>query len=240
MWLDFESSGVRLKNPVLIVAVSTSLPQYRALYSQARELGNFMLGKMDFRRIATIHSSSLAPEVTVGEDGVAALLGCYLDLARGKRDIILLTGDSSPMEDQYRFARIVLGYAKELGVKELYSVGARWAENPLSPEADPQPNGFSTDKTGVERLRKLGVKLIQEEPAPFFASLVVGMAGDFGMRGYKLSVDHGEPSPHRRSVARILETLSDLAGFDVSTEELRTVPPAPPQITQPGDDSIYR
>ena len=240
MWVDFDRSvATGLKNPALIVAISTSLPQYRALYSQARESGRFMLSKMDFSRIATIHSSCLAPEVTVGDDGVATLLGCYLHLARGKRDIVLLTGDSSPMEDQYQFARMVLSYAKELGVKEMYSIGARWAENPLSPEAEPQPNGFATDEVGVGSLKKVGVKIIQEEPAPFFASIVVGLAAEYGMRGYKISVDHGEPSPHPRSVARILGTLSALVGFELSTEELRSLPPTPPQATQVGDDSIY-
>jgi hypothetical protein len=47
MWFDFEKSRVRkLRNPTLVVAVSTSIPQYRALYSQARELGEYMLKKM--------------------------------------------------------------------------------------------------------------------------------------------------------------------------------------------------
>jgi proteasome assembly chaperone (PAC2) family protein len=240
VWFDLSSwNADRPKNPAFIVAVSTSLPQYRALYSQARELGSFMLLKMESQKIATIHSSSLAPEVIVREDGVAALPGCHMHLLKGERDILLLTGDSSPMEDQYQFARIVLGHAKELGAKELYSVGARWAENPVSPEVEPQPNGFASDRLGVENLKKCGVKIVQEEPAPFFASVVVGMAGEYGMRGYKLSVDHGEPSPHPRSVARILIALSALAGFKISTDELLAQSPSKPQVKQPGDDTIY-
>jgi proteasome assembly chaperone (PAC2) family protein len=240
VWFDLTSSYEgRPNNPAVIVAVSTSLPQYRELYSQARELGNFMLRKMESQKIATIHSSSLAPEVVVREDGSAVLPGCYVHLMKGERDILLLTGDSSPMEDQYQFARIVLGHAEKLGAKELYSVGARWAENPLSPEAEPEPNGFATDKLGVEKLKKCGVKIVQEEPAPFFASVVVGLAGEYGMRGYKLSVDHGEPSPHPRSVARILKALTALAGFDVSTDELRAQSPAPSHSKQLGDDTIY-
>ncbi|HME19490.1 MAG TPA: PAC2 family protein [Nitrososphaerales archaeon] len=240
MWFDLSGSEAgRPNDPAVIVAVSTSLPQYRELYSQARELGSFMLRKMESQKIATIHSSSLAPEVLVREDGSAALPGCYMHLVKGERDILLLTGDSSPMEDQYQFARIVLRHAEELGAKELYSVGARWAENPLSPEAEPQPNGFATDMIGVEKLRKCGVKVVQEEQAPFFASIIVGLAAEYGMRGYKLAVDHGEPSPHPRSVARILQALTALAGFDVSTDELLAQSPAQPQVRQLGDDSIY-
>ncbi|MDG6994001.1 MAG: hypothetical protein JRN36_03820, partial [Nitrososphaerota archaeon] len=78
-----------------------------------------------------------------------------------------------------------------------------------------------------------------EEPAPFFASMVVAMAKDHGIRGYKLSVDHGEPSPHARSVARLLEVLEKLAGFRVDLGELKSkaLPTLPPR--QSGSSSIY-
>jgi len=240
VWFDISSSETDgLKDPALIVAISTSLPQYRALYSQARELGNFMLQKMESRNIATFHSSSLGPEVVVKEDGSAVLPACHMHLIRGKRDLLLLTGDASPMDDQYGFVKMVLAYVRQLGAKELYSVGARWAENPLPADADPQPNGFATDSLGVERLKEFGVQILQEEPAPFFASVIVGLAPEHGMRGYKLSVDHGEPSPHPRSVAKILNALSGLVGFEISTEELRARPHETQEIRQLGDDSIY-
>ena len=44
MWIEFEKeSASKAKNPAMVVAVSTSMPQYRALYSLARELANYML-----------------------------------------------------------------------------------------------------------------------------------------------------------------------------------------------------
>jgi len=216
MWLDFQKiKNPELKEPVMIVAVSTSMPQYRMLYSQGRQLGDYMLKKMKFERIATIRSSAFPPEVIVRESGISTLPECNFSLNSDGRDLVLFTGDASPIESQYDFAKILLDYAKDLGIKELYSVGTRWAESPLSPDAEPEPKGFSTDKVGVAKLKKNGVKLIAEEPAPFFASLVVGMAREFGIRGYKLSVDHGEPSPHPRSVARLLGLLSTMIGFHV-------------------------
>jgi proteasome assembly chaperone (PAC2) family protein len=241
MWLHFEKeSNPKLRNPSMVLAVSTSLQQYRAMYSQARELGDYMLQNMKFERIATIRASAFPPEVIVRDGGVATLPECQFHLSRGARDLILFTGDTSPMDRQYEFAETLLDYAEELGAKELYSVGARWAENPLSPDAEPEPNGFSTDGVGVAKLKKHGVRIVAEEPAPFFASMVVGMAKERGIRGYKLSVDHGEPSPHRRSVARLLGVLSAMAGFQIRLEEQKASSEAVPPKKQVSDSTIYR
>jgi predicted ATP-grasp superfamily ATP-dependent carboligase len=126
-----------------------------------------------------------------------------------------------------------------MGVKELYSVGARWAENPMPPEAEPQTYGFATDAVGVSNLKKHGVKILGEEPAPFFSSMVVAMAKDHGIRGYKLSVDHGEPSPHARSVTKLLEILGGMTGFEVDTTELKSKAAPVSSQRQPGNSSIY-
>jgi proteasome assembly chaperone (PAC2) family protein len=240
MWIDFEEDRIpALKDPAMIVAVSTSMPQYRALYSQARELADYLLKKIEFKKVGTVRASAFPPEVLVRHDGLSSLPECAFYLSRGKRDLVLFAGDSSPADEQYEFARFVLKVAKEMGVEELYSVGARWAETPLPADAEPKATGFATDSTGVANLKKHGVQILGEEPAPFFASIVVAMAKDVGIRGYKLSVDHGEPSPHVRSVTRLLEILSGMAGFEVDLGELKSrAAPASP-ARQTGNGTIY-
>jgi len=240
MWIDFEEHRTSaLKNPAMVVAVSTSMPQYRALYSQARELAEYLLRKMDFKRIGSVRASAFPPEVLVRHDGLSTLPECAFYLNRGKRDLLLFAGDSSPADEQYEFAQFVLKVARDLGTEELYSVGARWAETPVPAEADPVTTGFATDSTGVENLKKHGVRILGEEPAPFFASMVVAMAKDVGIRGYKLSVDHGEPSPHVRSVTKLLEILGGMIAFDVDLSELKAkVAPASPG-RQTGNSTIY-
>ena len=241
MWLEVQKKKIpALKNPTLVVAVSTSLPQYKALYSQAKEMGEYMLKKIKFDEIATVYSSAFPPEVIVRDQGISSLPACHFYLADGKSNLLLFAGDASPMDDQYEFAHMILSYARDLGVSELYSVGARWAETPLSPEVDPEPSGFATDKKGVERLKEHGVKVLSEEPAPFFASIIVAMAQSYGIRGYKISVDHGEPSPHVRSVAKLLMVLSKLTGFETPLDELKTKagPSSPPK--RQGESDIYK
>ncbi|MDG6913674.1 MAG: PAC2 family protein [Nitrososphaerota archaeon] len=240
MWIDYQGSDhIALKRPALIVAVSTSIPQYRGLYSQARELADYMLSKMKFKKIATVRASAFLPEVILRDDGTATLPECGLYLSRGTRDILLFAGDSSPMDEQYEFAEFILAKAADFRVKELYSVGARWAENPLPPDSDPLALGFATDAVGVGKLRNSGVKILSEEPAPFFASMVVAMAKDYGIRGYKLAVDHGEPNPHVKSVARILEVLSRMAEFQVDLDELRSKAVPAVTLSQSENSSIY-
>jgi len=240
LWIDFRENGeLRAKNPAMVVAVSTSMPQYRALYSQARELADYMLKKMKFDRVGTVRTSAFPPEVLVRDDGLSTLPECSFYINKGRHDLVLFAGDTSPTDDQYDFARFLLEKAKHLGVEELYSVGARWAENPIPPEAEPQASGFATDSVGVAKLKKHGVRVLGEEPAPFFASMVVALAKDVGIRAYKLSVDHGEPSPHVRSVIKLLDILSSMADFEVDLSELRSkaLPTVPPR--QGGNSTIY-
>ncbi len=239
MWIDIEKvAEPKLRSPVLVVAVSTSMPQYKALYSQARELGKYLLGELSFKEVARVRSSAFPPEVIVREDGISSLPACRFYYLKGDRDLVLFCGDASPMDSQFEFSEAVLSYAEGLGVKELVSIGARWADQPLPPEAEPEVKGFATDKDGVEKLKSHGVKIISDEPAPFFASLVVALAGSRGIRGYKLSVDHGEPSPHLRSVRKLLRALDGITGV--------RLPPGPggsPE-TDPGrkgsDPGIYQ
>jgi proteasome assembly chaperone (PAC2) family protein len=240
MWIDFEEShAISLNNPAMVVAVSTSMPQYRALYSQARELGDYMLKKMKFVKMATVRTSAFPPEVLVRNDSISTLPECCFYASKGKHDLVLFAGDTSPMDEQYEFAEFLLGKAKEMGVEELYSVGARWAENPLPPEVEPEASGFATDSTGVAKLKKYGVRILGEEPAPFFASMVVAMAKDHGIRGYKLSVDHGEPSPHVRSVMKMLDILSAMAGFEVDMADLRSKAPSTTPRAKTTNSTIY-
>jgi proteasome assembly chaperone (PAC2) family protein len=240
LWLTLQGKRLpKLKDPVLLVASSTSVQQYRALYSQARELAKYLLGKLEFQKLMTIYSSTFAPEVLVREDGTSSLPASHIYLHRGKRDLLLFTGDSSPMDDQHEFAGFLLDIAKKAGVREVYSVGARWSENPVSEFQDPEINGFASDTASAARLEKQGVKLIKAEPAPFFASMVVGMAGGYGMKGYKISVDHGEPNPHPRTVAKMLELLSEMIGFRIDLTELKSRITTPPVERSPSESTIY-
>ncbi len=242
MWSKLNTEReVSLKDPVLIVSVSTSLPQYRMLYSQARELAKFMLSNLEFERLASIYASALPPAFLIRQDGTAGLIANHFYRHSGnKKDIILFAGDSAPVDEQYEFADAVLSYAKRLGVKEIFSIGARWTEQPIPALDVPKVFGFATDLLGVQDLVTSGVQIIKDEPAPFFASLVVGRAELFGLRGYKLSVNHGEPLPHPKAVIELLRVLMRMVGFEADVTELEEEARRMPEMMDSNPDSQSR
>jgi proteasome assembly chaperone (PAC2) family protein len=213
-----EEPGV--EDSTLVVALSTMAPQYEPLYSHAREVSRFLLRKLEFRKSATLYSSSLPADVAIGDDGVVRLRSNSFYSFSAKRRLIMLAGDGSPFDDQQEYAHSVLSYARRLGVEEVVSVGARWSESPVPAGVPLKPVGFASDAAGVKELEGLGVTITKGEPGPFFPNLVVGMAGDYGMRGFKVGVDHGEPLPHPRSLLQILGVLSKMLDFSVDTKEL--------------------
>jgi len=221
MWerLDVEEMPPA-EDSTLLVSVSTMAPQYVPLYSHARELGRFLLAKAEFKRFATLYSSALPAAVAIEDDGIARLQSNQFYSHAAKTRVIMFAGDGSPFDHQIEYAHSILSFARELGTKRVVSVGARWTESPGAPSSEMRPVGFASDAKGTEELEALGVEVVKAEPGPFFPNLVVGMAEDYGMRGYKIGVDHGEPLPHPRSVAVILGVLSRMLGLDVDTREL--------------------
>jgi proteasome assembly chaperone (PAC2) family protein len=219
--MEVISEQKELRNPVLIVSVSTSNPQFRLLYSQARELGKFLLKKLEFKQIATLYSSAMSPEIRISRAGISSMLSNNFYLHSGEtRDYILFAGHSSPLEAEHEYGQTVLEYADKLGVKELISVGARWSQPVLSPTESPKVLGFSTDETGTKKLGEVGVTLLKSEAAYYFANVIVPLSKLHGIRGYKLSVDHGEPIPHPKSLIAILDVFSKLVDLKVDTTDL--------------------
>ena len=223
MWkrLEILSEQKELRDPVLIIAVSTSNPQYRLLYSQARELGKFLLKKLDFKQIATLHSSSMSPEIRISRAGISSMLSNNFYVHSGKtRDYVLFAGHSSPIESEYEYGETILEFAEKLGIKELISIGARWTQPVLSPVEAPKVLGFASDDVGVKRLNEIGVAILKSESAFYFANVIVPLAKLHGIRGYKLSVDHGEPIPHPKSLIAILDVLSRMIQLEVDSSDL--------------------
>ncbi|HZW56874.1 MAG TPA: PAC2 family protein [Nitrososphaerales archaeon] len=222
MWnrLEVFSEPVLSRDPLLIVSVSTSIPQYRILYSQARELASYLLRKLDFQMFSSMYSSAMPPAIGIEKDGIAGLVGVnfYYNSAES-RDVVLFAGYSSPASDEYEYASEVLAFAKKLGIKQIVSIGPRWSENPISPFDSPEVLGFASDLDGVRWLEENGVKILKNENSFYFSNLIVPLASLHGMRAFKLSVNHGEPLPHPKSSMSFLKVLSKL-GIRIDTSDL--------------------
>lgn len=224
MWkrLEIVQEPALSRDPLLLISLSTANPEFLVLYSQARELANFLLEKIEFKKFASLYSSALPAAIAVS-NGVADLVGVHFYYtSTSKRDLVLLAGYGSPTTDEYEFGAEILSYAKRLGVNEVISIGARWTEEPLPPLEAPEVLGFSTDQEGTRWLESNGVKILKSEPAYYFANTIVGMAPVFGLRGSKLSVNHGEPRPHPKSLISFLGVLKKKLGMQLDTSSLES------------------
>ncbi|MBI4258794.1 MAG: PAC2 family protein [Thaumarchaeota archaeon] len=221
MWNRWEVlEEPELRDPAVIVAVSTSDPRYVLLYSHARELADYLVKHLGFKHFVNLYCSAMPAAVRVNADGTTELPKSQGYYCRGGRDIVLYTSDASPVSFAYEFSETLLGHAKGLGSKEVYSVGARFLEPPISPFVEPDVLGFGTDSGTVGRLKEFGVKILENEPSYYFSSIVVAMARNYGMGGYRVSVNHGEPKPHPRAVKAMTLVLSKMLGFEIDVSGL--------------------
>lgn len=223
MWklLQTISEPRPFRDPLLMVCLSTSNPEYKILYSQGRELGRYLLKKLEFTLFSSLYSSALPPEVKVSNKGVGNLVSNHFYSHRGEtRDFILLAGHSSPVEEQYEYGDAVLTYAQKLGVKEVVSFGARWTESVVPPLETPKITGFANDEEGAKRLEEAGIPIQRNESSYYFSNVLISQSKFYGMKGYKISVDHGEPAPNPRSLIAFLEILGRMFGLKLDDSDL--------------------
>ena len=121
---------------VLLVALSTMVPQYQALYSHAKELSKFLLGQLDFKKVATMYSSTLPPEVVIEGSGLMRMHSNQFYTYPGIRRVVMLAGDGSPFDDQQEYAHSVLSFARLWGPRRSYP-SARGGRSPRAPPAVP-------------------------------------------------------------------------------------------------------
>ena len=85
----------------------------------------------------------------------------------------------------------------------------------------PKITGFASDEEGAKRLGDNGITITRNESAFYFGNLIVPVSKFHGIRAFKISVDHGEPSPNPESVIAFLSVLSRMFNLTVDVADLR-------------------
>ena len=60
------------------------------------------------------------------------------------------------------------------------------------------------------------MSILRNESALYFGNVIIPLSKFHGIRAYKISVDHGEPSPNPKSVIAFMSVLSRM--FDLSAD----------------------
>lgn len=155
----------RLRKPVLV----EGLP---GIGNVGRVAAGYLVSELKMKKFAELYSPHFLPLVLLQNDAVAGMLKCEFYYYRGKRDIVILTGDTQSItpEGHYEICDKILDFAGKLGVKEIITLGG-FAEG--REIVEPRVIGAVNDRKLLKKYDKLGIDFGKEHPI----GTIVGASG---------------------------------------------------------------
>lgn len=169
---------VKLRKPIFI----QGLP---GIGNVGRVAAGYLVSELKMKKFAELYSQHFLPLVLLHDDAVASPLKCEFYYYRGKRDIIVLTGDSQSVtsDGHYEISGAILDFIESLGVKEIITMGG-FAEG--KEVTAPRVIGAVTDKAVIKKYAKLGIDFGKEHQIGTIvgaSGLVLGLSKLKGMEG---------------------------------------------------------
>ncbi|MBI4162860.1 MAG: proteasome assembly chaperone family protein [Candidatus Aenigmarchaeota archaeon] len=112
------SEKVKLKNPILI----EGLP---GIGNVGRVATGYLINQLKMKKFAELYSPHFLPLVLVHENSEVHVLNLEFHYMKGKRDIVVLTGDTQSIspEGHYEICSKIVEFAETLGIKEIITLG---------------------------------------------------------------------------------------------------------------------
>lgn len=139
----------------------------------------------------------------------------------GRNDLVLFLGEAQPPVGKFPFCKQVIDYARALGAERVLTFAAMATD--MRPEHPSRVFGAATDEEGVEELRRLDIKVLEEGNIGGLNGVLLGAAALKGLRG---SCFLGEMPqvfaqvPFPKASLAILDAFIMLTGIEVDLEEL--------------------
>ncbi len=217
---------VSLKDPILV----EGLP---GVGNVGKLAADYLKDAVKGLPLATIYSKYLPPQVYVNEDGTIRLVSHELYYARGararERDLLILVGDYQGLspEGQYELTDRVLKAARELGVRELYTL-AGFAQGHMVDA--PRVLGAASSLARVEAMKALGVVFSRTDPGGGLlgaSGLFLGLGRLYGMESVCLMgetsgyfVDPRGAEAVLKVLSRVLQRELDLSALEGKAREI--------------------
>ena len=118
-WTILEHKKIKSLNDAVILV---GLP---GIANVGKIVVDFIIDSLKADKIAQFHSHALPHAVFVNESHLIEMPRIELFLVRGKRDLLLLSGDTQPIDERscHEFCEAVLSFCHGIGCSEVVSVG---------------------------------------------------------------------------------------------------------------------
>ncbi len=213
---------VRLKKPVLV----EGLP---GIGNVGRVAAGYLVNELKMVKFAELYSQHFLPLVVMHDDSTAQMLKCEFYYYRSKgNDIIVLSGDTQSMspEGHYEICEKILEFAKELGVREIITVGG-FAE--AEAVKTPKVIGAVNDISLLSRYSKYDIDFGKNHTVGTIvgaSGLLIGMASIHNIKGLCLMGETlGLPMlTDPKAAEKVLEVLKKILKVNVNLKKLeRTI-----------------
>lgn len=182
--INQKSKPAKLKNAVLIAG----LP---GIGNVGKITADFLVDELKAKEVYQISSFFFPHSVFISEDSLLEMPSVSVHIlksgAKSSRDLIFLTGDVQPMEEQasYEFCDKIIEMVKELGCKEVITVGGIGL--PGEPKK-PHVYGVATDKETKKKWEKTTVRFKDNKAATIIGAtgLLLGLGKEQGIKGISL------------------------------------------------------
>ncbi len=140
---------------------------------------------------------------------------------RGKRDLLLLVGESQPTSHRYAFCRKLMDSAAAMGVSRVMTFAAMATQ--LHPSHTPRVFGVATSQSGVAELKEAGVEILRDGQISGLNGLLLTAAQDRGVPGVCLL---GEMPffainlPNPKASCAALKAFAGITGIELELADL--------------------
>ncbi len=206
MIIDFkEVEKVKLKNAIMIEG-------FPGIGMVGTISASYLSEKLGMKVIGYISSSHFPPIAAIHDYMPVSPARIY---ASEKYNLIVLFAEFViPSEVAYALSQRILKYAKEKGVKEIYSLAGIASETPKS-------GIFGIGSTGamVEKLKKNGVEAIKEGATQGVSGLLIAECASEKFPAANLLIQTSQPMEPKGS-AKLLQKLSEIIKVPIDVKPL--------------------
>jgi uncharacterized protein (TIGR00162 family) len=209
-----------LKDPIMV----EGLPGVGNVGKLAAE---HLVDQLKAVKFADIFSKYFPPQVLVNDSGTIRLVSNEMFFVKrddATHDIVILIGDYQGLtpDGQYELSDRTLKIAKELGVKNVFTLGGYGLGKMIE---KPRVLGAATEPELVEEMKKHGVTFSKGEPGSGIvgaSGLLLGLGTLYGMRSVCLMGETSGYFVDPKGAQAVLEVLAKILDVKIDFTELES------------------